>query len=152
MLRVVTILMFISLTLTSLGCGHIKLRMPTLRKPVPVEEVVVPARWTPYPQKAPLGDDWNIIVKQSKDALHLTNQTPRSYQNVQLWVNQQYIADVPSIAIGSGTTVKLASFINQHHEIYPVPGFLTPDHSFPVLLCEIFDQADGQRHRLLVRQ
>jgi hypothetical protein len=150
--RLIYVLFILALILTAPGCGRFKMRLPTFRKPVPIAEVVTVSQWTAYPKKAAVGDDWNIIVHQTTDSLLLTNQTPRTYQQVQLWVNQQYITDVESIKIGSGNTVKLGSFINKHGETYPVPGLLTPDHSFPVLLCEIFDPDDGKRHRLMVRQ
>lgn len=149
--RIVPALMILALTVAATGCGKLKLRMPTLSQPVPVEEPVEPGRWTPYPGEAELGADWDIIVLQGKESIRLNNQTPRTYSDVQVWVNQQYVADVATIKIGPGNRVPLASLVNEHGETYPIPGFLTPDHAFPAVLCEIFDPADGKRHRLLSR-
>jgi hypothetical protein len=134
--------------LVAAGCGKFQLRWPTFQKPVPVEEVVEAAQWSPYPIDAEHGDDWDILVRQGKISLQLVNRTARTYDNMRLWLNQQFVTDVASIAIGPGNSVPLASFVNVHGETYPVGGFLTPDKAFPVLAVELFDPADGKRHRL----
>lgn len=149
---VVLLLLMLTLLFQSGGCGKFNLRIPTLRKPLPIEPTIEPAVWSPYPKDAELGDDWDIIVVQGRDSLALTNNTPRIYQNIQLWLNQQYVADIESINIGPENTIPLRRFINEHDETYPMPGFLAPDKAFPVLACEIFDPADGKRHRLHARQ
>ncbi len=109
-----------------------------------------------YPETAPRGSDLDILTRGKKSGyLRLTNRTPVNYQNVDLWLNQQYVAHMKEIKIASGgrsMSVPLSQFINRHGESFPVGGFLTPDKGFPVVQAELFDPATGQRHRLLVRR
>ncbi len=104
-----------------------------------------------YPKDLEFGGDLDIIVIQGRKALTLTNRTTRTYENIELWVNQRYAAHVGHIDIGTGTTVALESLINRYGESYPVPGFLRPDRSFPALLVEIVDLEQSKRFRLHVR-
>ncbi len=105
-----------------------------------------------YPADAELGADLDIVVRQHRDRLSLSNRTPRRYADVQLWINQQYVADVASIEIGNGNQVLFENLINRHREHYPTPGFLTPDRYFPVHLAELYVPQENRRHRLLVQR
>ncbi len=107
---------------------------------------------TPYPQTAPLGDDLDVLVITHGRQLQLVNRTPRSYQNVQLWLNQQFVGNVETIAIGTDNTISLLYFINRYHETYPAGSWLHPDQAFPVVKAEIYDPAQKMRHRLIARQ
>lgn len=111
----------------------------------------------PYPKDAALGPDLEIEVRQGtlfqRGSLKLTNLTPRSYHQVQLWLNQQYVTTVQSVPIGVGgqsATLPLRRFIDSHGRSYPVGGLLTPDKGFPVVLAEFYDPATRQRSRLLI--
>jgi hypothetical protein len=109
----------------------------------------------PYPKSAAIGDDLEVIVEQSRTTVKLTNITPHSFHNVQVWLNQQYVTPVKSIPLGVGgksTELDLERFIDSHGRSYPVGGILSPDKGFPVVLAEIFDPATGRRHRLVVRR
>jgi hypothetical protein len=106
---------------------------------------------TPYPKAAPLGDDLDILIIRHGWDIQLVNRTPRSYRDVQLWLNQQYVGDVNRIQIGAQNSVPLSDFVNSHREAYPVGGFLDPDRGYPLVLAELFTPTDGKRHRLLVR-
>lgn len=109
-----------------------------------------------YPETAPRGADLDILARGKKSGyLKLTNRTAAAYQNVDLWLNQQYVARVKEIKIAGGgrsISIPLSRFVNKHGESFPVGGFLTPDKSFPVVHAELFDPATGQRHHLLVRR
>ncbi len=107
---------------------------------------------TPYPESAPLGDDLDILVVTHGRSLQLVNRTPRSYNNIQLWLNQQFVGNVETIAIGTDNSVNLLHFINRYHETYPAGSFLHPDRAFPVVKAEIYDPAAKVRHRLIARQ
>jgi hypothetical protein len=107
--------------------------------------------WRPYPAQAELGADLDIVVSQAAGVVHLVNRTPKSYRNVQLWLNDQYGAKV-TVEIGPGNRFALTRFINEHAEHFPIAGILTPDKGFPILSCILFDPATGKRHRLLARQ
>ncbi|MEO0514448.1 MAG: hypothetical protein AAF086_04040 [Planctomycetota bacterium] len=103
-----------------------------------------------YPAEAEYGPDLDIVVRRDGDHLTLINRTARSYRDVRIWLNQQYVREVPLIKIGPGNRLGLNRFINQHREPFPVGTLLAPDAAFPVVLAELLDLDTGLRHRLLV--
>lgn len=106
-----------------------------------------------YPGEAELGDDLDIIVVPDGFDVSLANREPQSFNAIQLWLNRQYVGLLPKVAIGTdGNTFRLKDFINEHGEAYPVGGIINPDKTFPIVLAELFDPAEGKRHRLLVRK
>ena len=143
----------------SIGCAKLGLPQPKL-PPIPVPglggarapaDPVALGPWTPYPEQAALGADLDMIVTQGRGILKVDNRTPRSFKDVQLWLNLQYVAQV-TIHIGSGNPAPLTEFRNKHGEHFPIAGFLTPDKGFPILSCILFDPATGRRHRLVARK
>lgn len=143
----------------AVGCAKLKLpSLPRLwgtKAPAPTDVAVDPAEvppWTPYPSDAVLGEDWDIVVTKARGELVLTNRAPRSFRNVQVWLNRQYVAEAKLIRIGSGNRIPLHRFVNEHGESFPIAGILTPDKGFPLLSCVLFDPATGARHRLLARR
>jgi hypothetical protein len=133
------------------GCGKMSMRLPSWSNPAPVAVAAEPGTFTLYPGEAKRGDDWDVVVIQGRDHITLDNRTARAYTGLQLWLNQQYVADVDTIAIGSGNRIPLTRFVNRHGESYPVAALLSPDTGFPVLSVEAYDPADGMRHRMLAR-
>ena len=118
----------------------------------------------PYPKDAPV-DDLDIVVVQDDAGIVLTNRTAVEYQNVCLWLNQEYVGLAKRIPIGVESRFELVHFINLHGEPFPTGGWLTPDKAGSVVLAELFDtQASDRvdstgigsssvgRFRLLVRQ
>ena len=103
-----------------------------------------------YPKDAPLGEDLDIVVIRSNRQMELVNRMPRSYSDVTLWVNQQYVGRPVTIDVGSSLEVDLTQYVNKHGEEYPVGWLLGPDLRFPVHLVELFDPSTGKRHRLTV--
>lgn len=104
-----------------------------------------------YPKDAPAGDDLDIAAEQKLHSIILTNRTARVFDNVEIWVNQQYVAMVSTIQIGGDNRVLFRHLVNRYGEHYPDPGLLTPDKAYPAVLVELFDPAGGRRHRLLAR-
>ena len=87
--------------------------------------------------------------------LKVTNITAHPFHDVQLWLNQQYVAKVHEVpaAVGAKTLdISLDEFIDKHSRHYPTGRFLKPELAFPVVLAEIFDPASGRRYRLLVQE
>jgi hypothetical protein len=108
----------------------------------------------PYPKDAQRGDDLDIVARQKRGTLVLINRTPRGYDNVQIWINQQYVTRPRRIRTGVSPGLNrfpLVRFIDQHGRSYPVAGPITPDRRFPVVLVELFDPATGRKHPLLSR-
>lgn len=105
----------------------------------------------PYPKDAKLGADLDIVVIRDGRYAQLVNRTARSWTDVQIWLNQQYVGQVPAIAIGTDNTLDLVDFINQFGEPFPTGSLLRPEDAYPIVLAEIIDPATGLRHRLVVR-
>ena len=145
------------LLLVTSGCAKINLKLPGFGKKAEpqVEAVTDPTEapaWVAYPRNAEFGEDYDVVAIQSRKELNLVNRCPRAFENVQVWLNQQYFAELARIKIGADNSIPLTRFVNEHGESFPVAGLLTPDKGFPVLSCVLFDPASGKRHRLLARQ
>lgn len=105
-----------------------------------------------YPATAEYGPDLDIVVVGRRDTVYLTNRTAYRIEDVELWLNRQWVSEPPDIEVGAGVSLSLTRFINQYKEPYPVPGFLRPGDSFPVVLAELYDPETGLRNRLLVQK
>ena len=141
---------------TAVGCG-------TAPKPID-PKLAYELTHTPYPQDAQI-KDLDIVVVRDGPTLVLTNRTAMPYHDAYLWLNQQYVAWVEHLPIGTDVRVELVHAFNQHGEPYPVGGPLTPDQTFPIVLAELHhgvphEQAGTElpensrpqkRYRLLVR-
>ena len=104
-----------------------------------------------YPGKSPHGPDLDIIVTREGSAIRLTNRTARSYEGMQLWLNQQYVQKPRQVAIGGNQDMQLATFINRHREPFPIGTFLQPDLARPVISAELYDPVGNVRYRLTVQ-
>lgn len=105
----------------------------------------------PYPQQAAQGPDLDIVVVRHGDNIRLVNRTPRTYDNMELWLNQTYVRPIDHVAIGQDNVIALPEFINAYGEPYPVGSFLRPDRSRQLVLAEFHDREHGLRHRLVVQ-
>lgn len=103
-----------------------------------------------YPASAPLGPDMDVTLQQDRGTVRVTNREPASLPPGQLWLNQQYNADLPGLAVGPGTALALPEFYNRYREAYPVGGWLSPDRTVVLTSAEWYDPATGLRHRLHV--
>lgn len=104
-----------------------------------------------YPENAPHGPDFDVLLVRSGGQVRLVNRTPNSYAGMQLWLNRQYVRDSGSIQIGTDNLRVLTDFINLYEEPYPVGTFLNPDQTAPLVLAELYNPQQNVRHRLLVR-
>ncbi len=104
-----------------------------------------------YPADATQGEDLDVLVIVKGDSLKLVNRTPRAYDDMQLWLNQQYVGQVKHLAIGTDNKLNLNHFVNFRGEGYPTGSFLHPEDKFPVVMAELYDPATNTRHRLLAR-
>jgi len=104
-----------------------------------------------YPSDAPYGPDLDILVVRSNAEIRLVNRTAHNYSAMQLWLNQQYTAPAGRIIVGTDNQRVLTDFINRHREPYPVGTFLNPDKTAVLVLAELYNPAEGVRHRLIVR-
>ncbi len=102
-----------------------------------------------YPADAPRGDDLNIAVEQHGPNLQLLSREPRDLRDLQLWINRQYVRDLPHIKPGADNRLLLTGLINQYREPFPVGTVLAPDKTARVVLAELYDPRRNQRHRLI---
>lgn len=102
-----------------------------------------------YPAEAEYGPDLDIVVRRQGETVNLINRTPRSYRDVRVWLNQQYVRGLTNIDIGPGNDYSLNRWTNEHREGFPVGTLLAPDAAVPIVLAELVDPATGLRHRLL---
>lgn len=123
------------------------------RNPHPMADAKLAAELSPlvYPGEAPLGPDLDILVIRNGKHLTLANREPRSMDNVQIWPNQQWVANVSRLSIGSNNRLNLTHFVNHYGEQYPTAGFLQPERSLRLVLAELYDPESNQRHRLNVQ-
>lgn len=104
-----------------------------------------------YPGQTEYGPDLDIVVVREDEHIRLTNRTARAYEGMQLWLNQQYVRQVDRIDIGVNPDTQLPTFLNRHHESFPVGSFLQPDQARPVISAELYDPATNVRYRLTVQ-
>ncbi|MEX0746341.1 MAG: hypothetical protein WD118_12120 [Phycisphaeraceae bacterium] len=104
----------------------------------------------PYPEAQEHGPEVDVLVQRERGRVRLINRSPHSFENVQLWLNQQYVVEVDTIAIGTDNRIALAWFINRYQEPFPTAGLLTPDRAETVSAAELYDPATQRRYRLTV--
>ncbi len=104
-----------------------------------------------YPAEGKWGDDLDIVAVRRGDELRLVNRTPRAYDNVTLWFNQQYVYPMTQIAIGTENVIDLRQAVDRHGRCYPVGSFLKPDQSLLLVQVELIDPTTNLRHRLTVQ-
>ncbi len=107
-----------------------------------------------YPEGAELGEPLDlIVVRPARRApnIRLINRSAVSYPDAQLWLNQTYVRELDTVAVGSDNLIPLARFINRFEESYPTAKLLAPDNSLDLTSAEIFFPATGQRHPITVQ-
>ncbi len=103
-----------------------------------------------YPASAEYGPDLDIVAQREGKRLILINRTARPYVDHRLWLNQQFVRDLPRIMIGPENVYDLRRWTNRYREPFPVGSLLAPDDAEPVVLAELINLETGLRHRLLV--
>jgi hypothetical protein len=104
-----------------------------------------------YPGTSPHGPDLDIMVTRRGHSISLTNRTAKHYDGMQLWLNQQYVQETGTVAIGGNPGLHLSLFINGHREPFPIGTFLQPDIARPVISAELYDPVGNVRYRLTVQ-
>jgi len=138
------------LVCTALGCKHLPDvgGIGNVKADPELAEKLAPEVYPDAPEA--LGEDLDMIAERNGRMLTVRNFEPRSFDNVQVWVNQEWVGEVEQIAIGSGNRFDLTKFINGYGEVYPVGSWLSPDKALRVALVEIYDPETGKRHRIVV--
>ena len=105
----------------------------------------------PYPEDAPRGPDLDVVVVTRNASIELVNRTASNYENVRIWINEQYVSPEVDVAIGKGNRIDLRKCINSLEEPFPIGTLLAPDKARPVILAEMYQPSLGLRRRLLVQ-
>jgi hypothetical protein len=69
--------------------------------------------------------------------IQIVNTTATSYQHVDLWVNQRYVAHVESLPAGQTVTLSLWDFKDEYGNLFYAGGFFRTYPATPVRLVEI---------------
>lgn len=92
-----------------------------------------------YPTDAQRGPDLDISAERHGETLTVLNRTARAYRDHQLWLNRQYVNQIPRLHIGAGNRLHLPHFVNRYAETFPVATPLIPDKARSVVLAELYD-------------
>ncbi len=103
----------------------------------------------PYPADAENGADLDMTVKKQGESLVIVSREPRSFENVQIWMNRQYVTVVDRIATADRIEAPLDFFVNKHGESFPTGWLLAPEKARPVLTAEVYNPETGLKHRLV---
>ncbi|MFA9477811.1 hypothetical protein ACERK3_05825 [Phycisphaerales bacterium AB-hyl4] len=103
-----------------------------------------------YPDQAEHADDLDILVQRRGGRIQIINRSPEVLEDMQLWVNRQYVREISRIDIGVDNSFSLRHFINRYQEAFPTAGLLSPDRTEPVTSAELYDPETSQRYRLTV--
>lgn len=102
-----------------------------------------------YPDDMEIGESLRIEVIRNGRSIVLDNRSVESYENVVLWLNQEYGATIPMIEIGRNQPIALSHFVNWFGDTYPLARFLNPDRDKTLITAEI--QLQGKLRKLTVR-
>ena len=104
-----------------------------------------------FPEDVPYTDSVDIVVVRTGGTLRLVNREARSFENVEIWLNDQYVHRVAKIELGESNIFALNEFINEHREPFPVGNFLQPELARRVSSAELFQPDTGKRYRIIVQ-
>ena len=103
-----------------------------------------------YPTDMPVGLAYDIeVIRTGRRQIKLDNRTAVPYENVTLWLNQQYGATIDQIPIGPSISIPLTEFVNEHGEPFPVGSFLSPEKSRAVVSATL--ASEDTMHPLSIR-
>lgn len=92
-----------------------------------------------YPQDAERGPALDMLARREHRTLVLANFSPRTYHQMELWINRQYVKQADRLAIGPDNRFNITHAINLYREPYPVGGPLSPDKTVGLVVVELYD-------------
>lgn len=96
----------------------------------------------PYPVELGRVAMADIQVFRDGVNIDLVNATPRTYEDVTLWVNRRFAAVVDSLPAGQTKRQSLWEFYDELGEVFNAGGFFRTRRATPVRLVEI-EPSDG---------
>lgn len=104
-----------------------------------------------YPADAEVGPSLDVLAETWRHELHLINRTARTYRDMQLWLNREYVREVERVRIGEGNYFDLRSFVNRWQEPYPIGWLLAPERRLELVHAELYDPEANVRYPLHAR-
>lgn len=103
-----------------------------------------------YPKASGPEINKDIVVTRDGDRINLVNRTPRTYDNMELWLNRRYVSKVKKIAIGTHNPFDLSTFINLYDQPFPTAQFLAPDKAADLVSAELYNPKTKKKYSLVV--
>lgn len=103
-----------------------------------------------YPAEAERGEPLDVLVQRTRSRIRLINRTASSFEDMQLWVNQQYVTELDRVSIGERNVLHLEDFFNRYQEPFPTAWLLAPDRARPLVSAELYDPQREVRYPLTV--
>lgn len=85
----------------------------------------------------------DMQVFRNDTDIEIVNSTARSYTNIDVWVNQRYVAHVDAIPAGQTVTLSLWDFKDEYGNLFYAGGFFRTYTATPVRLVEIQTAAEA---------
>ena len=91
----------------------------------------------PYPSRLHSTQTVDMQVFRRETEIEIVNSTARSYQDIDVWVNQRYVHAVDSLPAGQTVTLSLWDFHDEWGGTFNAGGFFRAYEPTPVRLVEI---------------
>ena len=97
-----------------------------------------PSRATrPYPQQLDQGTMVKVQVFRDGGELIIVNASPQSFNDLDIWVNRQYMLHLDRLEVGETRTLWFGDFFDQWGETPVAGGFFRTDAPTPSVLVQL---------------
>ena len=91
----------------------------------------------PYPKQLHQAGSVDIQAFRDGPRLEIVNSTPRSYRDLDVWINQRYLAHLDAMAAGQTVVMSLWDFWDERGDRLSAGGFWRTQRPTPVRLIEL---------------
>ena len=91
----------------------------------------------PYPIAMHRPESIDIQVLRTDTEIELINATAHGYVDFDLWLNQRYVKQIPSLPAGESIRLSLWGFHDERGETFNAGGFWRTEAATPLWLAEI---------------
>lgn len=117
------------------GCVQQRSEPARATRAYPLALHVAPVEGAMSAQAAPRVSD--IQVFRNGADIEIVNSLPRTFRDVDVWVNQQYVRHVDEIPAGATVRLSLREFYDELGEPFNAGGFFRRIEPTPVVMVEI---------------
>ncbi len=90
-----------------------------------------------YPTALHRAESIDIQVLRTDTEIELINATAHSFAEFDLWLNQRYVKQIPSLPAGESIQLSLWGFHDERGETFNAGGFWRTEAATPLWLAEI---------------